>query len=107
MSPDLIVAIIAVFGAVAIVVAGAGLLWLERTAPEQRRLRALMQSAGGSGLVMDTPRLMESPDPMLAALTKLVPKSPKEISRLRRRLMRAGFPQLEAAVYYSLAELVL
>src|SRR5688572_11924094 len=104
MTPDLVLAIVGIFTAVAVALSAAGMLWLQRTAPEQRRLRTLTHPAV-SGLVMDTPRLTESPDPGLARLSKLMPKSPKEMSQLQRRLTRAGYPHARSAVYFSVAEI--
>ena len=107
MTPDLLFAVVGIFAAVVVGIGGAGYLWLERTAPESRRLRALTQPVS-SGLVMDTPRLSaETPDPTLARLTRLVPKSPKDMGRLQRRLTRAGYPNMRTAVYFSIAEVVL
>ena len=106
MTPDLILSIVGIFTAVAVGISAAGLLWLQRTAPEHRRLRTLTHPAV-SGLVMDTPRLTDAPDPGMARLSKLMPKSPKEMSKLQRRLTRAGYPHMRSAVYFSIAELVL
>jgi tight adherence protein C len=50
---------------------------------------------------------MESPDANLSRLRRLLPKSPKDMSRLQRRLAKAGYPHFQATVYYSLAELIL
>ena len=106
MAPDVMFALVGVFVAVAIGIGAGGMLWLQRTAPESRRLRALTQPAV-SGLVMETPRLTETPDPTLTRLTRLVPKSPKDMGRLQRRLAKAGYPHLRAAVYFSVAEIAL
>jgi hypothetical protein len=106
MTPQLILAIVGIFAAVGIGTAAAGMLWLQRTAPEHRRLQALTQPAV-SGLMIDTQGLTDTPDPALARLSRLVPKSPKNMGRLQRRMTRAGYPQLSAAVYFSVAELVL
>jgi tight adherence protein C len=53
------------------------------------------------------PKLKHAFDPTLAKLTKLVPKSAKDMSRLQRRMARAGYPQASAAVYFSLAQIAL
>src|SRR5688500_3123271 len=105
MTPDLIFSMVGIFTAVAVGLSAAGMMWLQRTAPEARRLRTLTHPAG-SGLVMDTPRLTDSPDPALAKLSRLMPKSPKEMSQLQRRLARAGYPHTRSAVYFSVAEIV-
>jgi tight adherence protein C len=106
MTPQLILAMVGVFAGVAFAIGAAGILWLQQTAPEQRRLRALTHPAS-SGLVLDTPTLTEQPDPTLAKLTRLVPKSPKDMGKLQRRMTRAGYPQMRAAVYFSVIEVVL
>jgi len=81
--------------------------WLAKAAPESRRIRTIGASA--SGLVVEgTPQqLSEGPDPTLARLSKFVPRSPQEMSRLQRRLARAGYPRYSSAVYFSLAQLIL
>jgi tight adherence protein C len=106
MQVELILAVFAVFATVALV-AGSGLYWwLARAAPEQRRIRDLTQ-APSTGVVIDERRLAEAPDPFLARLSKFVPKSPTEMSRLQKRLTRGGYPHFKAVVYYSLSEIVL
>jgi len=37
----------------------------------------------------------------------MVPKSPKDMSRLQRRLTRAGYPQFKSTVYFAFTELLL
>ena len=106
MTPELMLAVVGVFAAVAMGIWAAGTLWLQQTAPEQRRIRALTQPTG-SGLVLDTPMLTATPDPALAKLTQLVPKSPKDMGQLQRRLTRAGYPHMSAAVYFSVAEIAI
>jgi tight adherence protein C len=106
MTPDLLLAIVGVFIAIGIV-AGTTTSWaLARNAPERRRLRAIAQPSG-SGLVAEEGRLVETPDPVLARLSRLLPKSPKEMSQLQRSLTRAGHPRFGAVVIYSVAEIVL
>ena len=56
-------------------------------------------------LELDRPGLIERPDPRLERLTKILPKSPKELGRLRRRLALAGVSSYRAAVAYSIAEI--
>jgi tight adherence protein C len=73
----------------------------------QRRLRELAAPGGTSGLIVDQLRLTERVDPRLQRIAKSIPKSPKEMSRLRRRLATAGIYSFGAAVFYSVSELVL
>ena len=79
---------------------------------EQRRLRQ-MATAGGAGVATlsfgagEAVRLTERINPRLERIAQKMPKSPKEMSRLRRRLAVAGIHSFGAAVFYSIAELTL
>jgi tight adherence protein C len=96
------------FASLAVLVGLAASALLSRTAPEQRRLRQIAYATpGGESLELDRPGLIERPDPRLERLTKVLPKSPKEMSRLRRRLALAGISSYRAAIIYSFAEIVL
>ena len=107
MTPALTIALIGVFVAVAVLV-GTTMAWLlARTAPEQRRLRTIAAGSGSVGMLTQTPLLAHGPDPALQRLSKYLPKSPSQMSRLRRRLTRAGLPQSRAMILYIAAELVL
>jgi tight adherence protein C len=46
-------------------------------------------------------------DPALARLTRLMPKSPEQMSRLRKQLVRAGYSSGSAPAYFLLAQMVL
>jgi tight adherence protein C len=106
MAPEVLLAIVGVFVTMCVVV-GTTTSWvLARNSPERRRIRAIAQPAASSRVVVDD-RLVEAPDPILARLSRLVPKSPKEMSDLQRSLTRAGYPAGRAVVIYSLAEVVL
>ena len=105
MAPELLMAVVGVFIAVALGMAGVTTWWLSWSAPEQRRLRSLHEPKS-SGL-QKSGGLTESLDPALVRLSKLMPKSPKQMSTLQRRLTMAGFPQSSAAIYYSVAEVAL
>ena len=74
-----------------------------RAAPERRRLREF--SPGGTGIVREDLSLTETPILALRQLSKVLPKSPKEMGRLRRQLAAAGRYESSAAVYYSAAKL--
>jgi len=106
MAPEVLLAVVGVFVAMCVVV-GTTTSWvLARNSPERRRIRAIAQPAGGSRIAVDD-RLVETPDPILARLSQLLPKSPKEMSQLQRSLTRAGFPSGRAVVIYSVAEVAL
>ena len=58
---------------------------------------------GGGGTIS----LSDEPDAVAKKVATFVPKSPKEMGRLQRRLTRAGYPGARAAAIYALAEMVL
>jgi tight adherence protein C len=109
MPLELLLSIAGLFLGIAIVVgAAASLLLLERASSERRRLQAVTASpSGSSSLVLEQAQLTETPDPALARLSKALPKSPKDMSRLRRQLAGAGIYSFQAAVIYTIAELTL
>ncbi len=108
MSLELWLSIGGVFLGVAVFCAALGVLFLHRTAPERKRLLAVAApAASAGGFVVDPAQLREEGDPALQKLSKAMPRSPKEMSRLRRQLASAGIYDFRAAVIYSLAELVL
>lgn len=106
MPPEVLLAVVGVFVSMAVVV-GATMSWaLARNAPERRRLKAIAQPTS-SRLVANDTRLVETPDPALVRLSRLVPKSPKEMSKLQRKLTRAGHTSFKAVVVYSISEIAL
>jgi tight adherence protein C len=107
MPMELWVGVGLIFVALALVGATLGMLVLQRSSPEQKRLRAVAAAGSGSGLIMQTERLAEGFDPKLQKLSKALPRSAKDMTRLRRRLAAAGHYSGEAAIAFSLAELAL
>jgi tight adherence protein C len=102
MSITLAISLVALFIGVALVsqlVLSEVLSW---TAPERKRLRDL--EVASTGVVRDDMQLVETPIPALRQLAKAMPKSPKDLSRLRRRLVTAGYYDLRSAVYFSAAK---
>jgi tight adherence protein C len=106
LSTDIIVALVGVFLAVAVAAGAIVSLVLERRVPERRRLQELAQP-NTLGLFDKAPSLTDAPDPRLQRLSKLVRKSPKEMSRLRQRLLTAGFKGYAPAILYAVSELIL
>lgn len=108
MSADLLLPIALLFVSIALITGAAASALLARTAPERRRLRQ-MAYAGAAIETMDIerPGLIERNDPRLERVAKVLPKSPKELGRLRRRLALAGISSYKAAIIYAVAELVL
>jgi tight adherence protein C len=103
MIPQLLLAVGVLFVSVAV---AAGYLTIEvlaRRAPARQRLRG----AGDAGSLLETslPLAESALDPQLARASRFLPKSPKEMSRLQRRMGRAGYRHALAPLVYSIAEL--
>jgi tight adherence protein C len=105
MISPIALAVVGVFVLVAITTARMTSWWFVWNAPERRRLRTLAPQV--SALQFRQSQLTETVDPVLARLSRLVPKSPKDMSRLQKRLTQAGYPQTSAAIMFGIAELVL
>jgi tight adherence protein C len=105
MGVDILLALAAVFVAVALTIGSAVAAGLGRLAPGRRRLEELAVVGGpkGGAVAVDF-HIEDRIDPRYKSLSRLVPKSPKEMGRLRRRLARAGYTKPEAAIVYTLCE---
>jgi tight adherence protein C len=101
---DLMLALVAVFASVALLTGAAASAVLSRTAAGRRRLFALqvptLQPAV-AGVLTDAPTARDS------KLSTYVPKSPKEMSRLQRRLAEAGFHGFTPVLVYAFSEIAL
>jgi tight adherence protein C len=103
MAPQLLFALGVLLVSVAFAAGYVTLEVLARRAPARQRLRG----AGGAASVLETslPLSDAELDPRLARASRFLPRSPKEISRLRGRMARAGYSGAMAPVIYSIAEL--
>jgi len=106
MQDPLALALVLVFVAVAVLSGLAASIVMTRTSPERRRLREMVAAAGAYTVGTVTLSLTDRPGQMVKRVSTFVPKSPKEMGRLQRRMVRAGFknPQ-RAAVLFALAEI--
>ena len=72
--------------------------------------RAQAASRNGSGVRQWTGPIGHpagrDPDPALRRLSRALPKSPKELGRLRRQLGAAGYYELSTAVYFSAIKVI-
>src|SRR5688572_17006780 len=107
MTLELWLAIIGLFVSVALITGLGASNVLARTSPERRRLRAMAVGAGGQGVLIDQIRLTDDLSPRMQTVAARLPKSPKEMGRLRRRLASAGIYSFRAAAVYSVLELAL
>jgi tight adherence protein C len=105
LTRELLIALVAVFAAVALLSGSLAGLVMSRNTPGRQRLRSLTREKPPN-LSPDDHRLAaENAPARLKPLSVLVPKSPQEMGRLRRRLARGGYYQPGAPMVFSLAEL--
>jgi tight adherence protein C len=106
ISPELLVALSAVFVSVGILSAFGASHVLTRRSPDRRRLEGLIQPRKPGELirVLDDPKQKSGP---AKPLTTKVAKSPKDLGSLERRLTTAGFRHPAAAPIYTASEFVL
>lgn len=99
MPITLTVSLVAVFICVAAASGLAVSRALSLSTTGRKRLRELATPAPSNLLREDS--LIETPNPALRRLSQALPKSPKEMGRLRRRLAAAGYYDLNSAIYFS------
>ena len=104
MTPQIAIALIAVFASIALAVMLIGTLALRWLTPEQREIRKLA-GRGAEGIIGEL-ELSDISSPWVKRFQQVVPKSPKEMSKLRRRLTTAGYRSATAAVLYGAAEVI-
>jgi tight adherence protein C len=97
----------AVFATTALVSGSVVALLLTRVTPARRRLERLVTPHGPPPVVLKTLALTDSLAPALARVSKLLPTSKREMSRIRRRLGRAGYYHHGAAIIFATVELAL
>jgi tight adherence protein C len=106
MPLDFTIALIALFVGVAVVTGALAANAFGRMAPERRRLDQL--AVASTGLVVDVHPLTDAASsPLARRMSQFVPKSPRELSLLRRRLTTAGYRGMDAAIFFSAAKIAL
>lgn len=105
MSLQIAILLVAVFASVALAVTALATLMLRWSAPEQREIRKL--SHRGLDGILANVELTETSAPWVKRFQQIVPKSPKEMSKLRRRLAVAGYRSVTAATLYGASEVIL
>ena len=106
MALDIVLTLVAGFLFIALVSGYLTSAALSAVAPERRRLRHLAVD-GPSGAIADGGglALVDKIDPRFRGLPG-VPKSPKDMNRLRRRLAMAGYTSPSAAAIFGLSTMV-
>jgi tight adherence protein C len=103
MTPELLMFMGAVFVAVAAVTGVVGFIVLERTSPERARIDQLSRKSELT-VVDDSASLVDGGFHVAPWLKAVLPKSPKEMGRIRSQLARAGYHGTMPATLYALAE---
>jgi tight adherence protein C len=106
MDPAFLIPLAAIFVSVATICGTVASLALSQASAGRRRLRGL-DAPQGPIFTRDASPLMDLPNPALKRLAAMVPKSPKEMRRVQRRLATAGYRHFGMTIAYSLAEVVL
>ena len=102
MTPALMLAVGAVFVSVAFATGYVIVEVLRRRAPARQRLHG----TGAAGvLAANQPLDAGALDPRLARATRFLPKSPKDLSKLQKRMARAGYHGAMPPIVFSLCEL--
>jgi tight adherence protein C len=106
MSPQVAILLVAVFISIALAIGAIASLAFRWTAPEHRQIRKLTNQRNLDGLFTNT-ELTEVAAPWVKHLQQVAPKSPKEMTKVRRNLATAGYRSLSSAVLYGAAEMIL
>jgi tight adherence protein C len=101
---ELTIALVALFGSLALLAGTATSVVLARQAPARRRL--LDNPQARPSVLSDHQLLSDGPSAVQKKLASFVPKSPKDLGRLQRRLATAGFHGFTPALIYSLAQVI-
>jgi tight adherence protein C len=105
MTPDIALMLVTVFAAVALTVGFVTSRVLSEATPERRRLRQ-SERAPTTGVLLDAPMLTPEETAFVKRMSSIVPRSPKDMSALRRRFARAGYYTLTPIANYTLACIV-
>lgn len=103
---ELLIGIIAVFGTVALASGIALTYVMERRSVTRQRVAA-MYAGQASSVLLDARRLDPGDDPALKKLRTYIPKSPKEMTGLQRKMAMAGYHGARPVVVYCVAEVAL
>ena len=107
MATELLLALVTVFVGVAVVAGTMTARLLESQAPERQRIRRVIDAAGSSFVLQDLQVATALPPPHWQRISKVLPKSLKELGRLQRRFVLAGYHSFAAPALYGIAELAL
>jgi tight adherence protein C len=99
---------IAIFASLALITGIALNYALTRVSPTRRRIAEMATGGVRSGVVaLNVPSLSGASEAAVSGARTIIPKSPKEMGRLQKRLSNAGFHGSKALTIYAFAEVVL
>jgi len=104
MVPDLMIGLSGIFVAVGLIAGTVTSAALRRRAPELKRLRQLARVQPGGG--REPLGLTDQPSALAARICRVVPRSPKRMGEMRRRLVSAGYRSNAAPVMYAASQIV-
>lgn len=104
MSSEMMLTLVAVFLTVALASGGLATAALSYLAPGRRRLRT-MGGQAATTLVKDAPSLTPGMTIGAQRLARFIPKSPKDMSKLQKRMALAGYHGLTPAIVFAALEL--
>lgn len=107
MPSAIIVPLALLFASVAVAVGMLASYVLRRSSAVERRLRNLPDTSEQRVLTLTELDLQKEFYGSLEPYARYLPRSPKELATLRRRMEAAGFDRPEAAIIYALGELAL
>lgn len=109
METTLILAIVGVFACVAVITAMVTSMVLERQSAGTRRFKEVMRSVSSRSAAPTAGPLLGAtgPTPFVKQLSKFLPKSPKDMGRLQRRIATAGLHGPAPLAAYLIGEVVL
>jgi tight adherence protein C len=105
MSPSLLLTVVAVFSAVALITGYVTASILSAAGAGRRRLRQTT-SQPSTGVLIDSRTLTAEESAFFKRMSTLVPRSPKDMTALRRRLGRAGYYSLGSVSAFTVAQIV-
>ncbi len=108
--PDTAITIAIVFVTTALFAGSLAALVLNRQTDARRRLDRIIappKDRPAASAALEHLTLTDTVGPTLSRVSKVLPTSPKEMSRIRRRLARAGFTSPAAPVIYAALEVAL
>jgi tight adherence protein C len=107
MTPLHLVSLVAVFTLVALLAGVGANAVLAARSVARRRLERVAPAGPVGAAVVAPVVLVDEPDPAAASAARFIPKSPSQMSRLQKQMVRAGYRHPLAPVIYAASELAL